>query len=96
MLAVARSFGDHCIKSFVIAEPSISVHRFSKSQRHGKTFIILACDGVWDVISDENATQFVLEKLEQDKDLDAIAKELVTESINRGSTDNITALIVEL
>lgn len=57
LLAVTRSFGDHSIKEFVICEPYIQSVTLSKSN----SFIVLACDGVFDVLSDEEVCTIVLQ-----------------------------------
>lgn len=53
----------------------------------------LACDGLWDVIQDQEAVYFVLERLAE-KEL--VAKYLVEEALRRGSTDNITVSVAFL
>ncbi len=58
-LAMSRSIGDRCFKQqikpgAVIAEPDIQMIKVKKGD-----FIILACDGLWDVIDNEGAINFV-------------------------------------
>ena len=59
--------------------------------------LILACDGVWDVMSDQEATDLLMKRLQEKggPDEDA-AKYIVRTAIKRGSADNITAVIVYL
>lgn len=57
LLAVTRSFGDHSIKEFVIADPFIS----SLSITPECEFVVLGCDGVFDVLSDEEVCAIVKE-----------------------------------
>lgn len=55
-LAMARSFGDYCLKNFgVISEPLITYRKLSVRDR----FIVLASDGVWDVLSNEQVVYIV-------------------------------------
>lgn len=55
-LAMARSLGDYCLKNFgVISEPVITYRRLSVRDR----FIVLASDGVWDVLSNEQVVHIV-------------------------------------
>jgi serine/threonine protein phosphatase PrpC len=57
-------------------------------------FMILATDGLWDIMSPQSAVNFVRKKLSEHNDLQQAAKELVREAISRGSVDNVTVLIV--
>ncbi|KAL2231264.1 probable protein phosphatase 2C 34 [Sesamum indicum] len=55
-LAMSRAFGDYCVKDFgLISVPEVTQrHITSKDQ-----FVVLATDGVWDVISNQEAVQIV-------------------------------------
>ncbi|OAY44000.1 probable protein phosphatase 2C 34 [Manihot esculenta] len=55
-LAMSRAFGDYCIKDFgLISVPEVTQrHITSKDQ-----FVVLATDGVWDVISNQEAVEIV-------------------------------------
>ncbi|XP_078441419.1 putative protein phosphatase 2C 33 [Wolffia australiana] len=55
-LAMARAFGDFCLKDFgLIAVPDISFRRLTDQDE----FIVLATDGVWDVLSNEEVISVV-------------------------------------
>ncbi|KAK3123792.1 hypothetical protein QOZ80_8AG0636100 [Eleusine coracana subsp. coracana] len=55
-LAMARAFGDFCLKDYgLISVPEISYRRLSENDE----FIILATDGVWDVLSNKEAVDIV-------------------------------------
>ncbi|KAK3006678.1 hypothetical protein RJ639_016946 [Escallonia herrerae] len=54
-VAISRGKGDHYLKPYVISRPEVTVSkRTSKDE-----FLILASDGLWDVISNEVACQVV-------------------------------------
>lgn len=55
-LAMSRAFGDYCVKDYgLISVPEVSQrHITSKDQ-----FVVLATDGVWDVVSNQEAVQIV-------------------------------------
>lgn len=55
LLAVTRSFGDHTLKHLVIAHPYMSKLEITDDDE----FILIACDGVFDVITDQEAVDFV-------------------------------------
>jgi len=55
-LAMARAFGDFCLKDFgLISVPDVYYHHLTERDE----FIILATDGVWDVLSNKEAVDIV-------------------------------------
>ncbi|KAK7295639.1 hypothetical protein RJT34_18550 [Clitoria ternatea] len=55
-LAMARAFGDFCLKDFgLIAVPDVSYHRLTENDE----FVVLATDGIWDVLSNEEVVDIV-------------------------------------
>lgn len=92
ILAVARSFGDHGLKAYVTADPFINSIKITKDCE----FIIIACDGLWDVVEDQAAVDFVKRKLEEKEKPTHIAQLLVDEAIAQGSQDNVTVLVIFL
>ena len=57
ILAVARSFGDHGLKQFVSARPHITITEVLPEH----DFVALCCDGIFDVMEDEDVVNFILE-----------------------------------
>ena len=90
-LAVTRSIGDHDMKQQgVISDPEISetfIHPETDS------FIILASDGVWDVLSGQELIQLVTETVKQPA---MCAQRIVTEALTQGSDDNASAIVAFL
>lgn len=91
VLATSRALGDYPLKegNIVIADPDVQVFDMDVVK---PKFMVLATDGVWDVFSNEEVVEFVAQSL--DKPLHG-AKELVQAAYNRGSSDNITAIVVD-
>ncbi|XP_027349094.1 probable protein phosphatase 2C 33 isoform X2 [Abrus precatorius] len=55
-LAMARAFGDFCLKDFgLISVPDVSYHRLTEKDE----FVVLATDGIWDVLSNEEVVDIV-------------------------------------
>ncbi|KAH9289984.1 hypothetical protein KI387_034101 [Taxus chinensis] len=55
-LAMARAFGDFCLKEYgVIAIPEVSYRLLTERDQ----FVVLASDGVWDVLSNEEVVHIV-------------------------------------
>lgn len=55
-LAMARAFGDFCLKDHgVISMPDVSYHHITEKDE----FVVLATDGVWDVLSNDEVVSIV-------------------------------------
>lgn len=86
VLAVSRAFGDKLLKQYVVADPEIQEEKVDSSLE----FLILASDGLWDVVSNEEAVAMVKPILDSEE----AAKRLMQEAYQRGSADNITCVVV--
>lgn len=86
VLAVSRAFGDKQLKQYVVADPEIQEEKIDQSLE----FLILASDGLWDVVTNDEAVDMV--KPIEDPEL--AAKKLMEEAFQRGSADNITCVVV--
>jgi len=100
VLAVTRSLGDQILKPFVIAHPTVRETVVETSAGNGRpSFLIVACDGLWDVLSDEEAVRFVNSYCDDDEacgNRGGVAQALVQEALRRGSSDNVTAVVAWL
>eukprot|EP00195_Chlamydomonas_chlamydogama_P006956 CAMPEP_0202890740 /NCGR_PEP_ID=MMETSP1392-20130828/1052_1 /ASSEMBLY_ACC=CAM_ASM_000868 /TAXON_ID=225041 /ORGANISM="Chlamydomonas chlamydogama, Strain SAG 11-48b" /LENGTH=238 /DNA_ID=CAMNT_0049574365 /DNA_START=401 /DNA_END=1117 /DNA_ORIENTATION=- len=86
VLAVSRAFGDRPLKRFVIPTPDIK----EEELRPDDEFLILASDGLWDVMNNQEAADLVRGITDAEK----AAKRLTEEAFQRGSNDNISCIIV--
>ncbi|XP_040864937.1 probable protein phosphatase 2C 59 isoform X1 [Glycine max] len=86
VLAVSRAFGDRLLKQYVVADPEIQEEKVDSSLE----FLILASDGLWDVVSNEEAVAMI----KPIEDAEEAAKRLMQEAYQRGSSDNITCVVV--
>lgn len=59
-------------------------------------FLLLACDGLWDVMTSEEAAEIFRDRLHFHGNLQVATKELAQEAIRRYSNDNITVLAIQL
>jgi len=108
ILAVARALGDHGLKDYVISKPYISEVEVKEAAGE---FVIVACDGLWDVLDDQKAVDLVRNALSGPPAVttdrctgkqvtvdpkESVAEMLVKEAVKRGSTDNVTAIVAWL
>ncbi|RKU48106.1 Protein phosphatase 2C 1 [Coniochaeta pulveracea] len=87
VLAVTRALGDCYMKDLVTGHPYTTE---TVIQPELDEFIIIACDGLWDVCSDQEAVDLVRDINEPQ----AAAKVLVDHALARFSTDNLSCMIV--
>lgn len=100
VLAMSRSIGDNYLHPYVIPNPEATV-----IPRHpDDEFLILATDGLWDKISNEDACEVARRCLLRAKAKGAsrraaakcAATVLIRSALSKGSRDNVTAIIVDL
>eukprot|EP00835_Amoeboradix_gromovi_P007142 NODE_1098_length_1206_cov_0.285456.p1 type:complete len:263 gc:universal NODE_1098_length_1206_cov_0.285456:1159-371(-) len=88
VLAVTRSLGDHAMKEHVVSLPFCTRTDLCPAD----TFLILACDGLWDVCEDQTAVDLVL----QYKDPQKAADKLVEYALENNSTDNLSIMVLQI
>ncbi|KAG9099225.1 Protein phosphatase 2C 1 [Ceratobasidium sp. UAMH 11750] len=88
VLAVTRSLGDSAMKEFVVGSPYTTETELSDDDE----FIILACDGLWDVVDDQAAVDIV-RKSAPSSAQDA-AKALLDHALANFSMDNVSVVCV--
>ncbi|KAK4218031.1 phosphatase 2C-like domain-containing protein [Rhypophila decipiens] len=87
VLAVTRALGDTYMKDLVTGHPYTTE---TVIQPELDEFIIIACDGLWDVCSDQDAVDLV----RNIQDPVAAAKVLVDHALTHFSTDNLSCMII--
>lgn len=89
LMAVSRSFGDRDLKSegLISATPEVVLVPLTRDVR----FIVLACDGVWDALSDQEVVDIISAHL---SDADEATSKVVKAAFDKGSQDNLTAIVV--
>lgn len=89
-IAVTRSIGDFDLRDQGLTpEPEICRVELTPDDE----FIVLACDGLWDVLSNDEVVDLVESTV---KEPGMAAKRLVAEALARGSGDNITCIVAFL
>ncbi len=101
-LSVSRAFGDIDATPYVTHRPQVYAYKLSSKGKD--TFMILGCDGLWDVLSNQDVVNYVTDKIYvddknrikcKDKRIN-IANHLGIHAIESGSGDNITNILILL
>lgn len=100
-LAVSRALGDFSYKARadlpaekqqVSAEPEIEVQKIEKTEE----FLVLACDGIWDVMSNDEICAYIRQLMNNgETNLKLIAEEILDNCLRAGSRDNMSVVIVK-
>ncbi|XP_071380075.1 protein phosphatase 1bb isoform X1 [Centroberyx affinis] len=99
-LAVSRALGDYdykCVdgkgptEQLVSPEPEVCV---LERAAEGDEFVVLACDGIWDVMSNEELCEFVRSRLQVCDDLEKVCNSVVDTCLHKGSRDNMSVVLV--
>lgn len=99
-LAVSRALGDFEYKNvdgkgpteqLVSPEPEFYV---KTRDADNDEFLVLACDGVWDVMTNEDICSFIADRMRVTDDLETIANEVIDTCLHKGSRDNMSIIII--
>jgi len=99
-LAVSRALGDFEYKNVDGKGPTEQLvspePEFYKKKRDHATdeFLVLACDGVWDVMTNEDICSFVSARMSVTDNLEQIANEVIDTCLHKGSRDNMSIIII--
>ncbi|GJJ06624.1 hypothetical protein Clacol_000818 [Clathrus columnatus] len=86
VLAVTRALGDSSMKEFVVGSPYTTETELSPEDE----FLVVACDGLWDVVDDQK----VVELVRTIEDPQEMSETLLKYALEHFTTDNVTVLVV--
>lgn len=98
-LAVSRALGDFEYKNvegmgpceqLVSPEPEI----FVQERNQGDEFLVLACDGIWDVMTNDELCDFVRNRLQISNSMEHICNQVIDTCLYKGSRDNMSIVVV--
>ena len=96
-IAVSRGIGDDSFKDEDLEQEKQAVSPVpdvTEVPIEDVAFLVLACDGLWDVVENQETVDFVWKGLQNNEDLNSIAKGLADLALSKSSDDNITVIIV--
>ncbi len=88
LLAMSRALGDAELKPLVTCEPRITAGLLGREN----DYAVVACDGVWDVLSPEAVMDIVRHSGNVQKGADAVRDA----ARQQGSSDNVTVIVLDL
>ncbi|XP_030523684.1 probable protein phosphatase 2C 47 isoform X2 [Rhodamnia argentea] len=95
-LSVARALGDWHIKGSkgskcpLSSEPELEELVLTEEDE----FLIIGCDGLWDVMSSQCAVTMVRKELMQHNNPEKCSRALVEEALQRNTCDNLTVVVI--
>lgn len=99
-LAVSRSLGDYAFKAdrdlaateqLISPEPEVTVVDRNKDEDQ---ILVLACDGIWDVMKNDDLWSLVDERMQRIDDLSKVCNEVIDHCLYKGSSDNMSVVLV--
>ncbi|RHY35273.1 hypothetical protein DYB32_000226 [Aphanomyces invadans] len=112
VLAITRTFGDLEFKGREVKAVQEAAQVYSQESvgavldatpdvivvdvQPNDSFVLFACDGVWEVMTSEAAVAFVVARLQAHGNIHMAADELAQEAIRSLSSDNVTVVLVQL
>jgi len=88
VLGVSRALGDLECQPFISAEPCIEKYELQADDK----FVVLACDGVWDIFDDQGCIDLLMDIPNPEK----AAAVLRDSSYLKGSKDNISSIVIRI
>lgn len=90
-LAVSRAFGDHALKAAGVSCMPYQQHvQLTSAHR----LLVLGCDGLFDVLSHQEAVNVAHSALVAGKKAQGAATALVQEALKKGTTDNVSVQVI--
>ncbi|KAI0566604.1 Protein phosphatase 2C [Gracilaria domingensis] len=89
VLSLTRSIGDAEQRTIVLAEPEIN-----EIQLNGFEAVIIASDGIWDVLQDEEVAEIARKYCEKGETV--AVQRILDAAQGRGARDDVSAMIVNL
>lgn len=87
-LNLSRALGDFYLKKFITSTPFIKTCNIKDTE-----YIILASDGIWDVLTMQDIVNIFKEK--KTIEIPLVLKEIIKIAIEKGSMDNITITYIK-
>jgi serine/threonine protein phosphatase PrpC len=91
-LALSRALGDYSLKPYGLSATP-SMYKYNVSEKD--MYVVIASDGVWDVVSEEEVSK-TCNDVNRKGNCKVIAKDIVDMAVAKGSSDNISVIVIRL
>ncbi len=88
-LSLSRAFGDGDNSPYISQKPDVHYKKVTPKTK----YVVMACDGLWDVIKNEELNG-LLKRLKSNGSKN-LAADLANEALIRGTGDNVSIIIIE-
>ncbi|XP_017781385.1 PREDICTED: protein phosphatase 1A [Nicrophorus vespilloides] len=99
-LAVSRALGDYVYKNVKgrgpceqLVSPEPEIFEINRDEEEYE-FMVLACDGIWDVISNKQLCQYIHSRLMVTDNLEEVTSDVIDTCLYKGSRDNMSIVLV--
>lgn len=90
-LSVSRSFGDGDNAPYISQKPDVYYKKITEQT----SYVVMACDGLWDVIKNEEIFLLLENYKNNNENENNLSACLANEALVRGSTDNISVIVID-
>lgn len=91
-LSLSRAFGDGDNAPYISQKPDVFYTKITPETK----YIVMACDGLWDVIESNELGKVINAILKKKPNPDNLAVELASKALELGSTDNVSVIVIEV
>jgi len=92
ILGVSRSLGDYRAEKYISRVPTVVSHPISAKDQA----LVIACDGLFDVCSDDEVADMVSAGISRGHSANKTAEALCRVAIEKGTKDNVTVMVIVL
>ena len=91
-LSLSRAFGDGDNAPYISQKPDIFIKKITPQTK----YVVMACDGLWDILESEHLGKIFNKILKKKSTPDNRAVELANYALDEGSSDNISVIVIEI
>lgn len=91
-LSLSRAFGDGDNAPYISQKPDIFLKKITPQTK----YIVMACDGLWDIVESEDLGKVINKILKAKPKANNLAVELAKYALDEGSGDNVSIIVIEI